>query len=564
MYRDVREVLSVLEDVARLPNLRSIDLQEEFRWEKWSIFQDIYEDGDAFAEDIASRFINSNSTSRFMSSLFQLDNVVSILDVLSSLAKGLQAHLKPSRDSIVTKLSKGISSLPKEILIKIFQMAVWGEGSGAGQQAILLSQVSHEFREITLQTRDLWTTLNSYDPPLLLEMFISRAGLSEEYHVFFHPCTEFGKDDVAHFADTCQSSIPRWKTLTVKQSVQESLAVDGAGKFLDSLTDYFEENNLKLSSLEELNVLGYWGLYQYSSLGAYKWASRLHSVRCTFILLHPTPANLESVSTFFISLNIELSIQQLTRLLDLLRVMPVLSSLELDLLGVNISSSHLALSRCQTSRITSFHLRLRALRLEKFQAEHSCVSLLMDALRMPSLEELHISVVVWDLHLDDDRLNSAERINRLSSLSRSLLPFHLSNCSRLTSLSYDVSIDEDWNSMPSDYHIPPDSTLLIIPFDRISHIPTVEFSSLGRVVFVHEAGEEDLRNIGASTQCRLQEMKFVGCKDMVPGDLKRAIDSMESLGVWNSVKRVVMENCAHLSYDEVVDVVGKEKLYCLY
>jgi len=57
-------------------------------------------------------------------------------------------------------------------------------------------------------------------------------------------------------------------------------------------------------------------------------------------------------------------------------------------------------------------------------------------------------------------------------------------------------------------------------------------------------------------------MSFVGCENMeVEEDLQLSVQSLKDVGAWNTLERVVVENCCRLPYEGVLEVVGEERLY---
>ena len=60
--------------------------------------------------------------------------------------------------------------------------------------------------------------------------------------------------------------------------------------------------------------------------------------------------------------------------------------------------------------------------------------------------------------------------------------------------------------------------------------------------------------------CRLRELNLVKCENMTSVNLRNTVDSLKFLGVWNGMERVVVQRSKHLVYDEVVDIIGEERL----
>ncbi|KLO08295.1 hypothetical protein SCHPADRAFT_1001041 [Schizopora paradoxa] len=500
-----------------------------------------------------------------MTSVFELDGIVSILKVLLEVANELQAQFRPSRDRMVTKLSKSLKYLPVELLPQIFQYAVWERGENGGRDAVRLSHVSQAFRAIALQTRGLWTTIHSLDSPSQLKTFLHRAGPNEDIHAYIHSVPRT-------FVTICRPTMQRWKTLTFtqareKETTQPFHGGPGLETALEKLLGFLKENSIKLLSLEEFNVHGHRGEKTRSLARRFayeSWALNLRTIRCLFFL--PSPVRVSSVSTFICTLSLS-GLDSLMRLLNFLLAVPNLSTFELELYGASKTRSNQStrIPKCSLSYLTSFHLRLREFNLDEYrdQGEEYCIVTLMDVLRTPSLEKFAVSVEFCGL--DDSHhseLDGVERTEALGRLSRALLSTNLSDYSRMVSLSYKFCIGGCMSLEPTISN-PFRTTTLNIPFDRMLHIPTVTLSTPFRVVSVHPEDGADSR-IQWSEQCRLRELKLIGCENMMSMDLKQIIGTLRVLGVWDNIEHIVVEDCVHLSYDEVEDVLGKEKLQFLH
>ncbi|KLO08297.1 hypothetical protein SCHPADRAFT_944567 [Schizopora paradoxa] len=558
-------VLKTLEEAARTPNVHSVDLRKIFGQENWSGVQNFGSKG-LFTEDADRRLVDADSIARFMASAFEMDMMVSMLDVLMEVAKGLQRQFRISQETIAAKLSRGIKSLPTELLSKIFQFVVWEQGENGGIQAIRLSHVSRSFRTITLETRGLWTTLHSSDAPHQLETFLSRSGLNEEFHAVIHFDRRAIAFGISHFVILCQSVISRWRTLTLTQEDHDWPVSGGVNKNLKELFTLFSKNNSRLLSLEELDIRGDWDdRHNNSGNVNYEWGSSLRTCRCSYFLPAPS-ASFSSVSTFIFTQDIYHPETSLRPFLEFLPAMPNLTKLDLELYSADApvfpESPRLEelpeLPHPGWPSITSLHLQLRNFHLDDCEAKHSCIARLLDVLRTPSVDELFISVGLWGL--SEDELDFTEYTQKLASLSRVLLPDHLPSYNRMSYMSFKLWIDEHIPPSEPQIRDPLDSRKLIIPLDRILHVPSVTLSSFIPIVFAQDTHSDNfVRDIDIDEQHHLRELKLVGCENLTSADLKQTVDSLESLDVWKDVKQVVVEDCPRLSQDEVVDVIGRER-----
>ncbi len=80
-----------------------------------------------------NRLVDAGSVSRLMTSAFEMNAIVSMLKTLLDFASVFQDHLNRIQRRIISKLSRGIDSLPDELLPVIFKFAVWDEGHRGGK-----------------------------------------------------------------------------------------------------------------------------------------------------------------------------------------------------------------------------------------------------------------------------------------------------------------------------------------------------------------------------------------------------------------------------------------------
>ncbi|KLO08313.1 hypothetical protein SCHPADRAFT_1001056 [Schizopora paradoxa] len=182
-------VLQTLEKAARTPNVANfnqLELNEVFRMENWTTFQNVYgDDKDPFANN-DGQVVDAAWADRLLKSTVEIDNIIKISHTLLNVATDLQSQLNSSQERVIAaKRSKGIKSLPDELVARIFQIAVWEQYDDwdITEQAVSLSKVSRRFYNVALGTRSLWTMLGSFSSRLELETLIARAGPNEGFHV---------------------------------------------------------------------------------------------------------------------------------------------------------------------------------------------------------------------------------------------------------------------------------------------------------------------------------------------------------------------------------------------
>ncbi|KLO05831.1 hypothetical protein SCHPADRAFT_711239 [Schizopora paradoxa] len=180
----------------------------------------------------------------------------------------------------------------------------------------------------------------------------------------------------------------------------------------------------------------------------------------------------------------------------------------------------------------------------------------MEALRLPSLEKLTISLGFGDTgdEMDDEAWSSA-----LGQLSIDLMPTHFSESSRLTSLSYLLFLDRDTPLVKRDEVVPNEGWTFYIALDRIFDIQTSEISSWIRVRFIKHS--PDLRKHDFRERCHVRELKVFGCDNMRGPDFSEVVSGFQrDFDVWKNIERVTIQGCKNLAYEDVVSIVGEEKL----
>ncbi|KLO05824.1 hypothetical protein SCHPADRAFT_946583 [Schizopora paradoxa] len=563
-------VLRTLEEVARMPDFNQLELSEVFRMENWNAFQNVYgDDEDPFANN-DRQVVNAAWATRLKESTNEIDCVTKTLEALLNVAYELQSRLESSQKQIIAaNLSKGVKSLPDEILAKVFQIAVWWEEdvffaysifARGTRQAVWLSQVSRRFREVALGTRGLWTTLTSFCSKRQLEAFISRVGPVERFHVSLH--ISHSSEDRAFF-EVCRPTISRWATLTLKHDSQFGYGAryGGCNDRLEKLFSLFSEGGVQFPMLEELIILGDRSDPRFGGLlpaAIEAWAPNLHTLRCPYFL-PSLPNPFPSISTLIISHPISLDhfSSPMRMLLDLLVKLPNLSSFELELDDAHRWGEYEMLPVTECSSITSFELRIRDMFMLEFLAEGSCIAELMKAARMPSLEKFCILINPVGLGYSESECMEWSRWTGV--LSQALFPDHFLKSTRISSVHYKMLYDSsDYKLTDGESKIPLDAREVQIPLNRILHVPTMVLSSFIPILFTQDIDGEDGHTYINGR--RLTELKLIGCENMTSAHLKRTVESLELLGAWDDIKWVVVQECEHLKFEDVIDVVGEQRL----
>ncbi len=148
---------------------------------------------------------------RISQDVCRVDSMMSTLRTLLDTGTGLQEVFNECLKPVITKLSRGITATPDELLVLIFNLVGRRDGT---KQAVRLSHVSRKFRAIALGEKYLWTTLHSRASKDELEALISRSGQVVDLHVVIHVIAEV-TFNLQAFMDICFPTAPRWKSLAV-------------------------------------------------------------------------------------------------------------------------------------------------------------------------------------------------------------------------------------------------------------------------------------------------------------------------------------------------------------
>ncbi len=146
-------------------------------------------------------------------------------------------------------LSKGIASLPDELLSLIFEFtACPGEGT---RQGVWLSHVSRRFRVVALEVRHLWTTLDGNATENELRACITRSGSETDLHIVIHGT--MSNSQFHTFLDMCLPMAPRWSTLTASSLLDVDIPYTVDALLLD-MFDHRRQQDLVFPRLQQLRV----------------------------------------------------------------------------------------------------------------------------------------------------------------------------------------------------------------------------------------------------------------------------------------------------------------------
>lgn len=350
----------------------------------------------------------------------------------------------------------------------------------------------------------------------------------------------------------CQNSISRWKTLTVTRGV--ATPYDDMGMTAPTVESVIKllHRSAQLSCLHELHI--YNEDDSSSSSFSPSWTfPNLRLLRCVRYLPLPSAALFSSVSTFSsVQLLSKTYPSQAQGLLSFLAATPSISSFELEIkeesAGV-AAREPLQFPGLVCPSIKSFHLRLPTLQISDRQVQiwQQFIAPLIQALWMPCLEDLTMS-----LHLCASAVGADANI--MTFFSYASLPACVADPrSSRTSLNYKIKERPSYTQA----NIP---MVFVIPLSRIPTVSSLNISTYTPVYFVH-GSEGDTSNGAQLYTYSLRDLRFAGCENIGIEHFQWSIQALKDTGAWESIERVTVEGCRHLGREDVLEVVGEERLY---
>lgn len=303
--------------------------------------------------------------------------MISILKYLLVIAQDFQAQYNEILGPSLKKLSSGFASLPNELLSTIFMHSVWAEGQYGSKQAKSISHVSRTFREIALGKRAFGQCYAQMPP--------KRNGIHSS-HV----------------------------------AVQRSIYIAREVEFV--LKSFRRRNGGRFPRLEELDIEDgdIWPERDEHPFQVSWTSPNLRTLRCSSYIPFPF-VKFDTLTTFTFSHALALT-SKAVKLLKFLSSMPNLISLELAFFRVKSirreGTVHL-LPPCTCPSITSFSFSLPDSGGTSHNEAHEFIAPFLQALGLPNLEDLSISVDFWFY-------DSA----KVEDLSRALFPVHVGHLPR--------------------------------------------------------------------------------------------------------------------------------------
>ncbi|KLO08308.1 hypothetical protein SCHPADRAFT_1001052 [Schizopora paradoxa] len=508
-----------------------------FEVESWRRLRTNWNRSDISAENISQLFQDEKV----------LDNMLQILEEMYSSAIRLHQSIASRSKPTILKLSKGIASLPNEVLMLIFGFAAPPGGRDSRRQAIWLSHVSRRFRNVALGTQSIWTTLDGYAPEEEFETFLARSGKDSDLHIVLHASLE--NDDVHNFVDRCLPLASRWATLLVTSGIDESDCDNADGPF-EELFECRGEDELRFPRLRLLRVdqfqsVANSGLEPSEDLKFEpRWTfASLQRIECSEYIPLPSSAY-TSVKSLSASLSLPISTFPCGFFADLRNLLPTLQSL--TVLDLSIRTSTRIMEVFEDCSIECPSLSSLKLDFPSFvfpEAVDSFLEPFMSSLKFPCLTEIAVSLEIYSSKIKLRRIAEA----RLEELMRC---FNFRSFVQLSSITFKLSHteykkDPEWcKSAYESWKYP------------LSYIPQVTSLTLQSFTGIEVGTVQDLRG-----KSRLQELRLIECNELDVPMLEKLVTSLRKANVWDTLVTFKMENCgSSLEYEDVVKIVGKEKL----
>lgn len=503
---------------------------------------------------------------------YRLECIVQLSNALAASASDLLKLYERRLDPIVSKLSKGLASLPDELIGLILTFAVHSEEDRPGYVGCL-SQISRRFRRIVQGNCTLWSTLLlCYDTKIdYIEQCINRSGADTDIRIIINDSASVQEAAFDAFVRTSSSVASRWRTVTLSGDWERDWETADVDYTLGGTMNQLFRHRLTLPRLQELDLTQYhyftndeqlvWIQSEGVEEGTSWITPNLRVLRCTQYIPSPTlPFNTITIFSLALTLVPNGIGAQLEDLLVFLSSMMNLSEVNLgfvssesaeQIIGMELQVPHVSFHPA----ITTFRLHLK-----EFYAPYRAKMILgpfMEALRMPNVKHLSLHLD-WVLVSDNlSPLCSLEISGGLPACIRSLMPNpsthpHLS----FEILSVNVSISDVKIMEPSLSEEPDEERFvkLTIPLDGMPEISVLNVTTCGQLSF---SSEHDPTNYPIS----LRELRLRSCHNVDVRGLQDTIQSLEDIGAWDTLERVVIRDCALLDYDEMVDVVGAERLH---
>ncbi|KLO06341.1 hypothetical protein SCHPADRAFT_693195 [Schizopora paradoxa] len=450
-----------------------------------------------------------------------------------------------------SKLSRGFSSLPNELVSHILSLASHSSPDTA-LSATKLSHVSQQFRRLILGDQSLWTTLSLWHGGASKESLkrqISLSGSTSDLQVIILYGGKISPSVIHSFVATCSPSASRWQSLTFHGVWEEKHFIS----ISDELLQLMKQHHLVLPRLHEL-CLSDFDLY-YSKRVVPRWVSsstdfggilpwvapNLRTLICEQFI--PSPSFPFSFSVFKLNLmlNPHDTHDQINDLFQFLGSRQNIPEFILNLTGLefNIGGEQEIITSTFPA-LTSFHYKISPVVIETVQCIYGPI---LEALQMPDLHCFFLSTEV----LTSNGSHSDPDAQGFDSLFEKLLPdpdVH----PLLTTVTVTILRHYSYRIVgaPED-----EAPVIPIPLAKLPHVSSLRITTFGRVSFYRPP---------ETNPSSLRELQIVGCSRLDIEGLQLAVQSLKDGGAWEELERVIVENCDLLDLDSALEVVGEKRL----
>lgn len=476
------------------------------------------------------------------------------LRALTTSVSGMLDLYSRRLESVSSKLSRGLMSLPDELLAHILSAAVHSIRNRS-LCATRLSHVSRRFRRIVLGDQSLWSSLslNAKTSTELVKRSISHSGKDTDLHISMEYSGDTSTTALHGLLNICSPTSSRWESLSVCGVWDGE---DSDTTLGDELLCLMKQRHLVLPRLHELHLNEYfidssldfadgtWISSTANFADIRPWeAPNLRIMRCTQHI--PTPSfPFKSFTVFMLSLMLlpGYTPAQVEELVAFLASKPNISEIVLELDGIDFDlDEELDISAVVCPAVTSFQYSIVNVDLDSVQDVYGPI---LETLRMPKLQSFSLSVELlsFGTHTDDAAF----------PLLPSLLLPDPSYHPLLSSLIVNVRFPAFIETLIS----PETRSLMIyIPLYKIPHVSTVYVTTFGQVSFFR-------RRMGcyATGLSALREVQLISCVNMDVEGLRIAVKSLKDAGAWDMIERVVIKGCDLLDYDAALEAIGRERL----
>ncbi|KLO12554.1 hypothetical protein SCHPADRAFT_998050 [Schizopora paradoxa] len=541
------DVLRVLEESAL--RTKPGEIEKISCWETWDVGRNA--DFQRFSSDGGHQTMDNETFARIALEACRVDSMVTTLTALLDTALDIQRSYNQCMKPFRMKYSMGLASLPDEVLLHIFRFVALSDET-TRKHAVRLSHVSRKFRELVLGEHLFWVELHSSAKKDELDAFLSRSGHDTDLHVVIR--VDPRPFDPMAFLDNCWHTAPRWKSLKICEHKDLDLRFT-ANVVLKEMDQRY---NLQFQRLHKLHVDGW---VEHGGIGndnelRFKptWSSpKLRILRClNFIPLPST--SYSSLSSFATSLLFSGRLNDKLRDLSiLLSSTPTITKLELAITFVHDDGLEV-LEPFKFENVKIFRFLFPSHTIGTFN--NDLVLKIMKTLHLPNLEHFYFSIrpVAAFLPRDEDASSAI-----IAELARVFVPDPFLH-PKLTSLSLTLTCvgklptQKVQNSQRASNILP---WTFKVPLDQIPYAASLSFTTFAQIIFTWDGASSP----GSTSS--LRRLRFSACKKLTSAGLRETIRSLKDAGAWNTLERIVVENCNALKYDETLKEISEDKITIL-